>query len=375
MVLRDIQMHAIVYSPDANGGPGAAKLELDPDMLNVTWQQALNFPGQCALTMTRFNPKLSSIDYMADHIKLFRERPGKLPKVVFAGKLIKPDASVRDSIIYGWDYVAFLQRSRTGFRTLYPEKLIGTEIVGPEWNLARTVASSPFAFVSTGTIENPLALDGVTPIKTNKQFGVVDFDRLYTFFALSELSMANTSNTVVFEITRDEPHTFNFWRNRSADRTNYAFMYPGNIIDYTLEDGHDQIVNDLATIIVDPATGAQTDYSLTDAASIATYRRLQSTVSIKTLYGLNSGSTETDQQKAALARLISQSATPPSLYTIFPRQGEIDPFDGWQLGDKMLLHLAKPDRSGDEVAAYKRVTGIAAAWTPEAGELIQLFMR
>lgn len=372
--LRDIQMHAIVYSPDVNGGPGTPKYELTPDMLNVTWQQALNYPAQAALTLTRFNSKLAGLAYMEDHIKLFRESSAGV-KTVFAGKVVKPQAATRDAIITCWDYASFLQRSRTGFRVMYPEKLIGTEIVAAEWNLAKTVDASPFAFVATGTIEDPLALDGITKIKTNNQFGVIDFDRLYTFFALAELSMANTANTVVFEITRDTPHTFNFWKNRSSQRTNYSFSYPGNLIDYDLQDGHDQIVNDIATVIIDPTTGGQVEYALTDTASKNQFRRLQTATSIKTLYGLNTGTTETDQQKAALARLITLSAQPPSLYTIFPRQGEIAPFDGWDLGDTMRLTLQKADRSGDEYDGYKRITGVAASWTPEAGELVQLFLR
>lgn len=371
--IRDVQMHAIVFAPDAIGGPGVPKMELTSDMLNVVWQAALNYPAQAAFTLTRFNPKLASLDYMRDHIKIYRE-DSKGFKTVFSGKVIKPQAGTNDALVYCWDYLSFLQRSRTGFRILYPEKTI-KEIVDAEWALAKAVDKSPFEFVTTGTTETPLGLDAVTPIKTNSQFGVIDFDRLFTFFALAELSMANTANTVVFEITRDTPHTFNFWKNRSTQRTNYAFSFPGNLIDYDLEDGHDQIVNDLATVILDPTTGAQAEYALTDTASKDTYRRLQSATAIKTLYGLNAGTTETDQQKAALARLITLSATPPSLYTLFPRQGEITPFDGWDLGDTLRLTLQKPDRSGDEIDAYRRVTGITAAWTPEAGELMQLFVR
>lgn len=373
--IHDVQMHAIIYTADVNGGPGDARIELTPEMLNVAWQQALNFPGQAAFTLTRFAPKLGQLNYMVDHIKLFRE-DSKGVKTVFAGKVVKQQGAARDAIIICWDYISFLQRSRTGFRTLYPEKLIGTEIVAPELALAQ-VADGPFnpGWLVAGTIENPLALDGITPIKTNNQFGVIDFDRLYLFFALAELSMANTSNTVVFEITRSQPHTFNFWKNRSTQRTSYNFTYPGNLIDYDLQDGHDQIVNDLATVILDPTTGAQVEYTLSDAASILAFRRLQSATSIKTLYGLNSGATETDQQKAALARLITLGATPPSLYTVFPRQGEVTPFDGWELGDSMRLTLQKPDRTGDETDGYRKVSGVAAAWTPEAGELVQLFLR
>lgn len=370
---REVSMHAIVYEPAADGGPGAPKLELTPDMLNLVWQAALNYPAQAAFTLTRYNPKLAQLDYMRDHIKIYRE-DGRVTKCVFAGKVVKPQVSSNDALVFCWDYVSFLQRSRTGYKILYPNKTI-KEIIDAEWALAKGVGTSPFAFVATGVSEAPLALDGVTPIKTNSQFGVIDFDRLYTFFALAELSMANTPNTVVFEITRDPPHTFNFWKNRSSDVKSYHFTFPGNLIDYDYADAHDQIVNDLATIIVDSTTGVDTEYALSDAASIATYRRLQSATAIKTLYGLNATTTETDQQKAALARLITLSATPNSLYTLYPRQGELTPFDGWDLGDKLRVTLQKADRSGDDVDGYRRVTGVSAAWTPQSGELLQVFLR
>ena len=371
--IHDIQYHVVVFAPSATGGPGLAKYELDSDALNLVWQQAMNYPAQAAIGLARFNPKLSDLDYMRDHIKIFREDSKGL-KTVFSGKIVKPNETARDSLIYAWDYASFLQLSRTGFRTLYPEKTI-EEIVDAEWALAKGVDKSPFEFVATGTTEAPLALDGTTVIKVNSQFGVVDFDRLFLFFALAEMSMANTSNTVVFEITRDEPHTFNFWKNRSAQKTNYHFTFPGNLIDYDLEDGHDQIRNDLATIILDPTTGAQVEYSLTDTTSKDLYRRLQTAVAIKTLYGISSGTTETDQQKAALARMLTVGASIPSMYTLFPRQGEITPFDGWDLGDTMRLTIQRPDKGGDATDSYRRVTGIAGAWSPFAGELLQLFVR
>lgn len=371
--LRDIQYHAVLFAPDANGGPGVPKYELDADLLNVTWQQGLNFPGQAAFSLSRFNAKLSGFNYMQDHIKIFRE-DGRATKTVFAGKIVKPSESAKDTIVYAWDYLAFLQRSRTGYRILYPEKTIQF-IVDAEWVLAKAAATSLFTFVTTGTIETPLGLDGVTAIKTNNQFGVIDFDRLYLFYAMAEVAMANTSNTVVFEITRELPHTFNFWKNRSVDKTSYHLVYPGNLIDYDLDTGHDQIINDLATVILDSTTGSQVEYALADNPSIAIYRRLQSATAIKTLFGLSSGATESDQQKAALARMLTISAGIPRLITVFPRQGEITPFDGWDLGDAFRITIQKPDRLGDQVDAYLNTTGIAAAWTPDAGELLQLFLR
>jgi hypothetical protein len=189
------------------------------------------------------------------------------------------------------------------------------------------------------------------------------------------MAMANTANTVVFEITRDTPHTFNFWKNRSTQRETWHLSYPGNLIDYSLDTGHDEIVNDMATPILDATTGQQVEYTLSDAGSIAAYRRLQSAITIKTLYGITSGTTETDQQKAALARIISQAVTVPKLLTAFPRQGEVHPFSGWELGDSFRVTLQNPDRVGDELDTYLKCVGMSVAYTPEAGELQQLYLR
>lgn len=532
--LREVQYHIVIYSPDANGGPGLPKMELDADALNLVWQQGLNFPGQMAFSLTRWNPKIADLAWMIDHVKVFRETPAGT-RCVFAGKIIKPSYTGRDLVVTCWDYISFLQRSRTGFRVLYPTKTIGTEIVAPEWALAKIADASPFAFVETGTIEDPLALDGTTPIRTNTEFGVVDFDRLFLFYSMAELSMANTSNTVVFEITREaytrnvvnhdlelgslagwneyDPsshgtvgveavsgaglpigtgtyqgsvartvagdsviaytadadwfpvvpgervvvdalirqgtanianfgigwydwakgyisttggvptpdygttggrcevrgtapanaayfniqiandattslpqyvtfddvhaysiHAFHFWKNRSSQRINYSFQSEA-LIDYDFAGNQDQITNDIATIILDPTTGQQVEYALTDTSSKNTYRRLQSAVSIKTLFGLNSGSTETDQQKAALARMLTLSSTPPLLMVAFPRQGEFDPFVGCDLGDSFRVTIPNAARTGDEKDGYMKWSGISAAWTPEAGELLQVFLR
>jgi hypothetical protein len=236
------------------------------------------------------------------------------------------------------------------------------------------MGASPFAFVATGTIEDPLGLDDATAIKTNSEFGVVDFDRLFLFYSMAELSMANTDNTVVYEITRETPHTFNFWKNRSTQRANYSFS-DGSMIDYDYSGNQDLIVNDIATVILDTATGQQVEYALASTTSKNTYRRLQSAITIKTLFGLNSGSTESDQQKAALARMLKVAESPPKLIVAFPRQGEFEPFIDCDLGDAFRVSIRNAARTGDEVDAYMKWTGISSAWTPEAGELMQVFLR
>lgn len=366
-------MHGVVYSPDANGGPGVPKMELDRDILNCVWQQNMNLPGIAAFSMARFNPKLSQINWMQDHIKLVRE-DGRATKTVFSGKLVKPDIGESDVIVRCWDYAAFLQRSRTGFRTLYPSKLIGTEIISPEWVLAKGVSNSPFAFVTNGTFENPLGQDAVTAIKTNADFGVIDFNRLFVFNTLAEMAMANTVNNVMFEITRESPHTFNFWKNKTAINTKYTFTFPGNLVSVNFAPGYDEYRNDLATVISDGAGGDSEYVVVSSDVTTTAYRRLQDAIAVRTLLGAT-GATEVDQGKAVIARLLNEGLRTPRLVSVEARQGEVTPFDGWDLGDTFRTTIQKADKSGDEYDGYLRVASVGAAWTPDHGELLQLFMR
>lgn len=372
--LKAITYHAIVYSPDANGGPGNPKLELDPDLLNLVWQQNQNLAGQAAFALTRRSKKVDQIEWMVDHVKVFRESSSGV-RTVFAGKLVKPILSAIDILCYAWDYLAFLQLSITGYKTLYPSKLIGSEIIGPEWALAKAVSNSPFAFVTTGTVQDPLALDGVTAIKTNATFGVTLFDRLFTFYTIAEMAMANTSNNVKFEITREAPHTFNFWKNYGSAKTAYAGIFPGNLMEYDFDAGKEHERLDLFTVLSD-GLGGQVAYEVATAdVATSTLRRLQASIPIRTLFGVNTGTTETDQAKAALARQLIVSTRYPRAVRVRPRQGELDLFNGHDLGDTFRHTFERADRAGDFYDGYLRLVGVVGSWAPQHGELIDMYLR
>jgi hypothetical protein len=370
--LRTIQMHVIVYAPDASGGPGAAKMELTPEVLWLTWQRAQNLPGQVAFTLARPSSKLADIDWMKDHIKVFREDHNGLV-TVFAGKLVKPMVTADDVICLAWDYKAFLQLSRTGYRTLYPEKLIGSEIVSPEWTAAKAVDTSPFTFVTTGTIQDPLGSDDLTAIKVSKGFGVAMFNRLLTFYQLAEMAMANTSHNVVFEITHSTPHTFNFWKDYGSSFTALDFTYPGNLSYYQHDPGFDALRNDRSTIISTTGGGTE-EYNLDDDPSVASYRRLQDAVALRTLVGISTGTTETDQTKAGLARLLVEGVRLPKQFILYPRQGEFSPYIDFGEGDKVKVTLRADDGTTDHDGEI-RVTALAGAWSPQGGESLAIYGR
>lgn len=370
--LRDIQYHVVTYTADANGGPGARKAELTPHVLGLTLQRRRNLPGMAAFTLVRPLDKLDAFLYMRDHFAVFRET-GAGVKRVFSGKIVKPSMQSSDTVIYGWDYLSWFQLSRTGYRTLYPEKFIGSQIVSPEFDLAKAVGTSPFAFVTKGTIEDPLGNDGVTKMKTNAEFGLNLFNRLFVLYSLAEMAMANTGYNVQFEITHEPPHTFNFWKDYGTARSK-TFVYPGNLIEHDYVPGYDLIRNDRATVVSDPDTGEGSEYAATSASSIATYRRLQDAVTLRTLVGITTGTTETDQAKAALQRLLKEGIRLPKLVNLYPRQGEFDPEVDFTCGDTVPVILAN-DTGGRMVDADLMVEGWATAWSPEAGELLQVQVR
>ena len=373
--LRAVQYHAVVYSPDANGGPGNPKLELDPHVLNLVWSQTQNLAGQAAFALARRNPVLDQITWMVDHVKIFRETAAGT-QTVFAGKLVQPVLSGTDCFVYCLDYMGFLQLSITGYRTAYATKKIGSEVIAPEWALAKALTNSPFAFVTTGTIQNPLALDGTTEITTNADFGVVLFDRLFTFNTLAEMSMANTANNVKFEITRVAGHTFNLWRNYGTNQTSWAGVMPGTVASYDFDGGKDGQRFDLRTVLSDGA-GGQVEYSVqTTDADTTLLRRLQASVAIRTLFGASGGTTETDQGKAALARQLVVSTRYPRLVRVSPRHGDFPLFSGNDLGDRFRVIVQKPDKTGDFYDGYLLWQQVIGAWEPSGGgELLDLYLR
>lgn len=369
--LRDVQYHAFLYAPGSGGGPGALKADLTPYLLNLIWQKGLNLAGMAAFTLVRGNPLIDSIDWMVDHVKVFRE-DDKGTATILAGRMVKPQYSSGDVVCLAWNYVAFLQLSRTGYNVEYPNKKLGTEVVSPEWSYAKTVADSPLEFVVTGTIENPLALDGTTEITTNEDFGVSMFNRLFAFFQIAEMAMSNTPNTVIFGISDTAPHTFSFLRNGGTARP-MLLTYPGNLADHDFQPGYDLIRNDRATVVTD-ADGAEEEYAVTDATSIATYRRLQDALTLKTMLGLSAAAEEADQVKEGMARMLKEGIRLPKAVMLWPRQGLVSPGIDVELGDTVAVRL-RDEGSGAVLDTRCRLVQMASAWTPGAGELIQMQVR
>lgn len=306
------------------------------DARYVGWAAYDRLASPAFFTLPARSPHLADLTPLLTHVAIWRIGTSET-RQVWAGIVVDTDQMGDDVIVSCWDYLGLLGVSRSGFQTLYPNKKLGTEIVAPEWTAARTASYSPLGFVATGTIEDPVGSDGVTPIRTNAEFGTLDQMRLRLFWDLSEIGRANTDRQVTFEITRTPPYTFNFWANKGTTRA-IELDLGSEIDDYRYLPGWRRYRNDLATLPLDPSGGVS-EIVVTDSAGVAGYGRRQDVFVPPTLLGLG-GATENDQLRAAAERELRRrgQAAPSLLLDLVA--GAVEPFAGWDLSDIIRVAIA-----------------------------------
>ena len=355
-----------LFNSSATFGPSTKLGELW-DIRNLGWSRYDRLPGRGFFTLYQTSPHLASIIPITTHVRITRVAPSGNVEV-FNG-IVSDYNSTGDDVMFDiYDYGSLLSLSRSGYRTMYPTKLIGTEIVSPEWTLAKNATDSALGFVATGTIENPLGTDDATAIKTNAQFGLMDQMRLALFYDLTEMGRANTNHHVTFEITRTSPFTFNFWKNKGS-LVGIPLVLNGSVSDYQYAPNWAALRNDLATLGTTVGGGAA-EVVKKDASSATTFGLRQDVFAIKTLAGIVGSAVEADQQQAVAARML-KSATEgaPALWlTLVP--GVIEPFTGWDICDRMPVEIVN---GSDSITGNWRVVGVRAI-VDEPGERTQLLV-
>lgn len=353
-----------LYDSSGTFGPNN-KLGEIWDALTVGWSRFDRIPGKAFFSLPQSSRSLSSIVPLLTHVAIWRITPGA-DQLVYRGAVIDTDNTGDDVIVSCFDYKSLLSLSRAGFKTLYPTKAIGTEIITAEWTLAKGAASSPLGFVATGTIQDPLATDGVTVIKTNSQFGTLDQSRLQLFYDLTEMGRANTINQVTFDI--DLTNTFVFLKNQNGTAAT-AFVLGGNISDYQYLPGWAKYRNDIATI-GGASAGGSSEITSVNAAEVAAKGLRQDVTTLKTLIGIAGAATEVDQQKAALDRALRTLYQQQATLSLRVERGKVEPFVGYSMNDTVPIEISN---GVDLITGSRRIVGTRAVFS-EAGEDIDVYV-
>lgn len=346
-----------IFGSGGTFGPSTRLAEVW-DARNLGWSRYDRLAAKGFATLAQASPLLSLFVPLTTHVKMTRVAPSGNTEV-YAGAFIDYDSTGDDVVLDFYDYLSLLSVSRSGYRVLYPGKTI-KEVVDAEWALARGAASSPLGFVATGTTETPVGQDGVTTIKMNAEFGLLDQTRLQVFYDLSEMGRANTANHVTFEITRVAPYTFNFWKAKGSD-VGLGLVLGGLVSDYRYLPGWTQYRNDLATLGTTVGGGA-TEIVKRDTAEITARGLRQDVATIKTLLGITGAATEADQQQAAAARLLTSKTKQQPALLLRLMRGLIEPFSGFDIADKVVVEIAN---GIDTITGRYRIVGIRGIYNEE----------
>lgn len=330
------------------------------DAVEAGWSWYSRFPANAYFTLRQDSIHNSRLDPLKTHVRIWyvNDATGHV-KTVFTGRLTEPDSTADDVIWTAWNYQSELSLSRTGYRTLYPNKKIGSEIFSPEWTLAKNATYSLLKHVATGTIQDPLGQDDVTPMTTDARFGVIDVPRLLLFYDLSEIGRANTLNNVTFGITREPPFTMNFLKNAGTARPELALILRGSVLDYRFVPGFAALRNDLATLGT-TAGGGATEIIKTDETNAAEYGRRQDVFTIKTLAGVSGAPTESDAQVAITARAVKEATQLSRNISLFVRNDLFEPFKDWDIEDTVTVGLK---RGRDNIDTSYRIIGARGRMT------------
>lgn len=348
-------------------GPGTKVAEVW-DARNIGWGRYDRLPGKGFFTLYQDSPALAHLAgaELIAHARI--TRVGSSNVEVYNGQFIDYNSAGDDVVCDFFDYIALLGITRSGFRTMYPTKLLGTEIVQPEITAAVGATGSPLGFVAVGTIEDPLADDGVTAIKTNDQFGTLDQMRLQLFYDLADIGRANTGNHVTFDITRTSPFTFRFLKNAGSS-VGLGLVLNGNVSDYAYAPNWLRYRNDLATVGMNAAGGAA-ELVKTDPTAITARGLRQDVAVLETLLGIAGAATEADQQQAALARKLYTAVNRRTALWVRLVSGAVEPFTGWDIADKATVEIGN---GIDTLTGLRRIVGVRGLFT-DAGEQLSILL-
>lgn len=202
---------------------------------NLAWTQYINEVGEAFFTIPQTDSKLALLRNVIDlrpHMQIFRIDSQKNKTLVWGGWLGEMDETLDDAIFYGYSYISGLYDLLTDWDITYTNQSV-KQIVQSVWQRAKVdLADSRMQWISTGTIDDAVTTTGGgTPIVL--PLYKTSYKRILTVLReMADLSISDTSNRVIFEITPSG--VFNFWADNSTNggRTaiNQVYFGVGSVI-------------------------------------------------------------------------------------------------------------------------------------------------
>lgn len=194
----------------------------------IGWSDYVNDVPEAFFTLLQTDPAAYTLSqYLGKaHVRVLRDGA-----VVWNGLLgLEMDATDEDAIFYCHGYLAALTWLLSDWNQVFTNQQVDS-IVSTLWTRAKTtLTQSNLGFVTTGTIQAPVTTSGgATPIVI-PNYTLFNKPILHAFQELAAISMSDTTNAVIFEITHSLTPTFNLWNNKGVDRPNIVLEWGGKHI-------------------------------------------------------------------------------------------------------------------------------------------------
>lgn len=221
---REPTYRVVAREPTATHAPGDVIADFE-NAKNIGYSSYLNDVGEAFVTINQDDPKALALRDWVDadaHINIYRDTD-----LMWGGWLGEMDETDTDFICYAHSYESTLFWLHTAWETEYVSSQINT-IIQDLWNDGQAKSESMTQWMTDGTFEAPVTTSGGgTPI--NLALYKASYKRL--LFAMQELvalSISDTTNRVIFEITPSG--TFNLWKNKGLNLTDIRWSYGGGSI-------------------------------------------------------------------------------------------------------------------------------------------------
>jgi len=235
-----------VYDLDATFGPNNLLVEFDKTK-NLGYADYANDVPEAFFTIDQDDSRLTLLrgETKTAFVKIYRNTD-----LVWAGRLGEHHATYRDVVFYCYGALAGLFLLVSDWNMAWTNEQVDT-IVTDLWTLAKTTRTdSPVGWVTTGTIQAPVTTSGGATPFVLPTYKVYYKKILSCLRELSAISIGNTTNTVLFEIT--PAGVFNFWKNRGVDSGLTWRMGDRYVMDFDDKQAPLLRRNDLLTVGINP---------------------------------------------------------------------------------------------------------------------------
>lgn len=227
----------LLYSADKAGD--WAPLDLVAEVENpkyLGYAYYLNDIPEAFWTMPQYDSKVALKSYLGTgHVVVLRNN-----EVVWRGILSEWDSDADDVIMYAYGYEHVLFHLLTTWNKKWDGKKIAGAAGRPIDDLiARAIAinDSQLSFATVGTTQAPVTTSGGSTDITLGKYNVKWKPIISAMRELTAIATSDTDNTVFMEFDYPTDPTdlslvFNYWKNKSTDRTTPRLELPGNMLSF-----------------------------------------------------------------------------------------------------------------------------------------------